>query len=153
MPEPGEQAALHCPSCGYDLAGLDGVGACPECGRALSVLDWEMLRRGTKVPPSRPKAIALILAPHACFQLLIVGIFIGMEIFPRRDPPLTLVIIMMIAYVLTSPWCAARGVHWYTGESRTRRALWAAALLGVVAFLVSAIIGFTMPAWLSPPRY
>jgi len=154
MSELGEwSAAVACPSCRYDLAGLDGVGACPECGRALGELDWEMLRRANKFPPPRAKAIALILAPHVSFQPLFFGLFMGMEIFPGRDMPPTLMLIMMIAYAVTSPWCAATGVHWYTRQARTRRTHWVAALLGAVAFSVSAITIFAMAPMLGSPRY
>lgn len=67
--EPSSLPELHCPSCGYSLAGLPDQGECPECQE----LYWKpILRKALEHKSRKPSTALLLFAPAT----VMIGLFL-----------------------------------------------------------------------------
>jgi hypothetical protein len=128
----------HCSACGYDLSGLDRAttSICPECG---SRIDWAVIDHQRPRDSVEAGPVAIILVPHVSAIMLFVGFAAGGGLFPRHELLDGLLVLLILAYAIASPFCAICGVHALMGRPDNS---WSRLFIAVLALLVCAALVF-----------
>ncbi|NUQ67915.1 MAG: hypothetical protein HUU18_06510 [Phycisphaerales bacterium] len=124
----------HCPTCGYDLAGLgaDHVRVCPECG-------------GSFVPRARPAArsmpgVGLVLLVDVALAMLLLGVA---HAFPLNSiPELGVFLLALLALIPVTGIVSFRRAQHYMRPRLDAWEEWILSLIVVLAGLLSG--GFVM---------
>lgn len=108
------RAVLKCPSCGYDLVGLERGGErCPECGARI---DWERVRNPPDLTARRVRGIVLILTPHLAAAVCMASASLTAHWWGSRELGGGAALLLGLAYVFSAPFCAIAGVHEVRGK-------------------------------------
>ncbi len=115
---------LLCESCGYTLDGLPGDGACPECGRAIS-LSGPAARPGS--PWQGTRSIRSWVETNYLMLRRPAAVFDRLRVDRKHLYSLLLVNLLLAGGLLTAPWVGtlifdparnARGAAWLSRNAQ-----------------------------------
>jgi hypothetical protein len=110
---------------------------CPECGGEI---DWAEVDRRETEPP-RIYAVTLLLAPHLIWITIACGVSIGLRAMGGREPPAGVILLLVLAYAVASPFCAIAGVHAWMGRPNRVASRVTAAIMGVALCIAPTVVG------------
>lgn len=149
-PVPGDDAALMCPGCDYDLRGLDHA-RCPECGKELDLASLQRAQ-ANKSPyqlatPLSPGAIAIELLTLAFVFNALLFYMVSAELEPG----------VLVEYPIDLLVCIALSRRWARGYTAFRahedgRSFASPNELGKERILRPLLLAWAMiVTWLVPP--